>query len=85
MTTTGDASAGAGKSSRWRHPGEPAPGSAPSRGTDRRPGHGVFGSWRFIVVQTMIVTASIALNLLVVAYRWDPYPFILLTELSRDL
>ena len=26
----------------------------------------------------MIVTAWIALNLLAVAYRWDPYPFILL-------
>ena len=58
--------------------GEPAPGPAPPRGTDRRPGHGVFGSWRFIVVQTVIVTAWIVLNLLAVAYRWDPYPFILL-------
>jgi hypothetical protein len=78
MTTTGDASAGAGNSSRWRHPA--------NRHLDRR-SHGeriadrvtgVFGSWRFIVVQTVIVTAWIALNLLAVAYRWDPYPFILL-------
>jgi len=38
----------------------------------------VFGSCRFIVVQTVIVTAWIALNLVAVAYRWDPYPFILL-------
>ena len=38
----------------------------------------MFGSWRFIVVQTVIVTAWIALNLLAVTYRWDPYPFILL-------
>ena len=41
----------------------------------------VFGSWRFIVVQTVIVLAWIALNLVAVAYRWDPYPFILLNLL----
>jgi hypothetical protein len=78
MTTTGDASAGAGNFSRWRHPA--------NRHLDRRRRGeriadrvtGVFGSWRFIVVQTVIVTAWIALNLLAVAYRWDPYPFILL-------
>jgi len=38
----------------------------------------VFGSWRFIVVQTIIVCAWIGLNLFAVAERWDPYPFILL-------
>ena len=38
----------------------------------------VFGSWRFIVVQTIIVCAWIGVNLLAVAERWDPYPFILL-------
>ena len=38
----------------------------------------VFGSWRFIIAQTIIVCAWIALNLLAVAARWDPYPFILL-------
>ena len=78
MTTEGDASTGAGNSSRWRHP-------ANRRLDRRRRGEriadrvtGVFGSWRFIVVQTVIVTAWIALNLLAVADRWDPYPFILL-------
>jgi uncharacterized membrane protein len=78
MTTTGDAFAGAGNSSRWRHP-------ANRHLNRRRRGErianrvtGVFGSWRFIVVQTVIVTAWIVLNLLAVAYRWDPYPFILL-------
>src|SRR6187549_3960198 len=78
MTTMGEASAGAGKYSRWRHPA--------NRHLDRRRRGeriadrvtGVFGSWRFIVVQTVIVTAWIALNLIAVAYRWDPYPFILL-------
>jgi uncharacterized membrane protein len=39
---------------------------------------GVFGSWRFIIIQTAIVAVWIALNLLAVANRWDPYPFILL-------
>jgi uncharacterized membrane protein len=78
MMTNRDASTAAPKSSRWRHPA--------NRRLDRR--HtgeriadqvtGVFGSWRFIVVQTVIVAAWIALNLLAVAYRWDPYPFILL-------
>ena len=38
----------------------------------------VFGSWRFIIIQTVIVCAWIALNLFAVAERWDPYPFILL-------
>jgi hypothetical protein len=78
MTTERDASAGAGKPLRWRHPA--------NRHVDRRRRGeriadrvtGVFGSWRFIVVQTVIVTAWIALNLVAVAYRWDPYPFILL-------
>jgi uncharacterized membrane protein len=35
----------------------------------------------FIVIQTVIVAAWIALNLVAVAYRWDPYPFILLNLL----
>jgi uncharacterized membrane protein len=82
MTTNSDASAAAEHSSRWRHP-------ANRRRLDRR--HpleriadqvtGVFGSWRFIIVQTGIVTVWILVNLLAVAYRWDPYPFILLNLL----
>jgi uncharacterized membrane protein len=42
---------------------------------------GVFGSWRFIVVQTVIVIAWIGANIVAVALRWDPYPFILLNLL----
>jgi len=42
---------------------------------------GVFGSWRFIVVQTVIVIAWIGANIAAVALRWDPYPFILLNLL----
>jgi uncharacterized membrane protein len=38
----------------------------------------VFGSWNFIIVQTVIVILWIGMNLAAVAYRWDPYPFILL-------
>jgi uncharacterized membrane protein len=36
------------------------------------------GTGRFIVGQTVIVIVWIALNVFVVALRWDPYPFILL-------
>ena len=78
MTTKDDASAEAVTSSRWRHPA--------NRHLDRRRRGEriadrvttVFGSWRFIVVQTVIVSVWIALNLLAVTHRWDPYPFILL-------
>ena len=42
---------------------------------------GVFGSWRFIVVQTVIVALWISANIVAVALRWDPYPFILLNLL----
>jgi uncharacterized membrane protein len=38
----------------------------------------VFGSWTFIIVQTMIVVLWIGLNLLTAVHHWDPYPFILL-------
>jgi uncharacterized membrane protein len=38
----------------------------------------VFGSWKFIIVQTMIVMVWIALNLIAAIHHWDPYPFILL-------
>jgi uncharacterized membrane protein len=38
----------------------------------------VFGSWKFIIVQTMIVVLWIGLNLFAAIHHWDPYPFILL-------
>ena len=41
----------------------------------------VFGSWRFIIIQTGIVTVWIAVNIIAVVHRWDPYPFILLNLL----
>ncbi len=37
-----------------------------------------FGTPRFILGQTALVIAWIAVNAAVVAFRWDPYPFILL-------
>jgi uncharacterized membrane protein len=39
------------------------------------------GSWRFIIIQSAIVAAWIALNLVAVVRRFDPYPFILLNLL----
>ncbi|GAA1169234.1 DUF1003 domain-containing protein [Pseudonocardia alaniniphila] len=36
------------------------------------------GTGRFLVIQSLIVLVWIALNLSAVAWRWDPYPFILL-------
>lgn len=36
------------------------------------------GSWPFIIAQTVVVAVWITVNLLAVALRWDPYPFILL-------
>jgi uncharacterized membrane protein len=36
------------------------------------------GSWRFIIIQTTLLLAWIGLNVVAYAWRWDPYPFILL-------
>jgi uncharacterized membrane protein len=36
------------------------------------------GSWKFIIIQTTILVAWIALNITAVVMHWDPYPFILL-------
>lgn len=37
-----------------------------------------FGTARFLVIQTAIVGVWILANIALVAWRWDPYPFILL-------
>jgi uncharacterized membrane protein len=42
--------------------------------------HGM-GSWRFIIIQTVIVVVWMGANLAAVAFHWDPYPFILLNLL----
>lgn len=36
------------------------------------------GSWRFIIIQSAILFAWIALNVTAYIRQWDPYPFILL-------
>ena len=39
---------------------------------------GFMGSWTFLILQTIIVAAWIALNILMWINHFDPYPFILL-------
>jgi uncharacterized membrane protein len=36
------------------------------------------GSWRFIITQSLLLAAWIALNVFAWVQQWDPYPFILL-------
>lgn len=38
----------------------------------------LFGTPGFLVTQTAVVAAWVAVNVFAVALRWDPYPFILL-------
>ncbi len=39
----------------------------------------VMGSWRFIIIQTLVLVAWIVLNVTeLITHAWDPYPFILL-------
>jgi uncharacterized membrane protein len=39
------------------------------------------GSWKFIIVQTVLVILWMALNIIGFFYHWDVYPFILLNLL----
>ncbi|CAN5267895.1 DUF1003 domain-containing protein [soil metagenome] len=36
------------------------------------------GSWRFIIIQSMLLIVWVTLNLMAWVQAWDPYPFILL-------
>jgi len=36
------------------------------------------GSWPFLVIQTILLGIWVALNVYAWAYKWDPYPFVLL-------
>lgn len=38
----------------------------------------LIGTARFLIIQTILVFVWISMNVLVVALKWDPYPFILL-------
>ncbi len=39
------------------------------------------GSWKFIIIQTVIVAIWMMLNFIAFIQHWDPYPFILLNLL----
>jgi len=39
------------------------------------------GSWRFIIIQTLIVILWMGLNVIAFVHHWDVYPFILLNLL----
>jgi uncharacterized membrane protein len=39
------------------------------------------GSWRFIIIQTIIVAVWMILNVVAYVGHWDPYPYILLNLL----
>jgi uncharacterized membrane protein len=36
------------------------------------------GSWRFIIIQSVLLGVCIILNVMAFINHWDPYPFILL-------
>ena len=38
----------------------------------------VMGSWKFLIIQSIILVLWIALNIAAYVNHWDPYPFILL-------
>ena len=38
----------------------------------------VLGSWRFLIIQSVIILSWVTLNVIGLIARWDPYPFILL-------
>lgn len=38
----------------------------------------VVGSWRFIIIQSVLLTLWVILNVTAWARHWDPYPFILM-------
>jgi len=39
---------------------------------------GVVGSWRFVIIQSVVMVVWLALNIVAWTEHWDPYPFILL-------
>jgi len=39
------------------------------------------GSWHFLIIQTIAVAVWVSANVVGVALRWDPYPFVLLNLL----
>lgn len=41
----------------------------------------IMGSWRFIIIQTVMILVWVGINLIAYLLHWDPYPFILLNLL----
>lgn len=41
----------------------------------------IVGSWRFIIIQSVLLTIWVIINVIGVIEKWDPYPFILLNLL----
>jgi uncharacterized membrane protein len=41
----------------------------------------IVGSWRFIIIQSLVVLVWVITNLIAYLSHWDPYPFILLNLL----
>lgn len=41
----------------------------------------IMGSWRFIIIQTVLILVWVGVNLIAYLLLWDPYPFILLNLL----
>jgi uncharacterized membrane protein len=39
------------------------------------------GSWRFLIIQTVLLSLWVGLNIVALAAHWDPYPFVLLNLL----
>ncbi len=62
----------------WDHPGvrEPSQLTAGERFAERA--IAFFGSWTFVIYQTLVVITWMFLNVCGWHYQWDPYPFILL-------
>lgn len=38
----------------------------------------IIGTWRFIIIQTLLLTGWVIVNITAWIYHWDPYPFILM-------
>lgn len=64
---------------RDRNPSQNIQNSTPTKG-DRLADKisAVVGSWRFVMIQSSLLTLWIILNLTAFIQHWDPYPFILL-------
>ena len=43
------------------------------------------GSWKFIIIQTIIVICWVTINIIAYLGHWDPYPFILLNLILKTM